>query len=139
MAMADYYHTLGVDRTATQEEIKQAFRRLAREHHPDVRKDDPKANERFKEINEAYQALSDPERRAHYDRYGTLPRGAVGDVTGTGFGPFDDIFDMFFGRRAGRPDRDAPEAGGALRGDIQRTPAEGVSGGGKDGCPARLA
>ena len=128
MAMADYYHTLWVERTASQEEIKQAFRRLAREHHPDVRKDDPTANDRFKEINEAYQALSDPQRRAHYDRYGTLPRGAVEDVTGTGFGPFEDIFDMFFGRRAARPDRDAPEAGADLRVDLELTLEEAFSG-----------
>ncbi len=127
MAIADYYHTLGVDRTASQEEIKQAFRRLAREYHPDVRKDDPTANERFKEINEAYQALSDPERRAHYDRYGTLPRG-IEDGTGTGFGPFEDIFDMFFGRRATRPDRDAPEAGADLRVDLELTLEEAFSG-----------
>ncbi|MDR7496505.1 MAG: DnaJ domain-containing protein, partial [Armatimonadota bacterium] len=64
MATRDLYEVLGVDRRATQEEIKQAFRRLAREAHPDVRRDDPHATERFKEINEAYQVLSDPAKRS---------------------------------------------------------------------------
>lgn len=126
--MADYYKTLGVDRNATQDEIKQAFRRLAREHHPDVRKDDPKANERFKEINEAYQALSDPERRAYYDRFGTLPRAGAENVPGSGFGPFEDIFDMFFGRRESRADRDAPGGGADLRYDLELTLEEAYSG-----------
>src|SRR3972149_711152 len=76
--MRDYYAALGVARTASQDEIKQAFRRLAREHHPDVKQGDPQADERFKEINEAYQVLSDPERRAQYDRFGTVqPVGAA--------------------------------------------------------------
>src|SRR2546426_9319742 len=117
--MADFYQILGVDRNATQDEIKGAFRRLAREHHPDVRKDDPKANERFKEINEAYQVLSDPQRRAQYDRFGTVQHVPADDVPGGGFGPFDDIFDMFFGRRAAGADRDAPEAGADLRYDLE--------------------
>src|SRR3989454_10026713 len=117
--MADFYQILGVDRNATQDEIKGAFRRLAREHHPDVRKDDPKANERFKEINEAYQVLSDPQRRAQYDRFGTVQHVPADDVPGGGFGPFDDIFDMFFGRRVAGADRDAPEAGADLRYDLE--------------------
>src|SRR3989475_7943135 len=117
--MADFYQILGVDRNATQDEIKGAFRRLAREHHPDVRKDDPKANERFKEINEAYQVLSDPQRRAQYDRFGTVQHVPADDVPGGGFGPFDDIFDIFFGRRAAGVDRDAPEAGADLRYDLE--------------------
>jgi curved DNA-binding protein len=66
----DYYETLGVGRDADEKEIKKAFRRLARQHHPDVNPDDPQAEERFKELNEAYEVLSDPEKRAKYDRLG---------------------------------------------------------------------
>src|SRR3989475_2306300 len=126
--MADFYQILGVDRNATQDEIKGAFRRLAREHHPDVRKDDPKANERFKEINEAYQVLSDPQRRAQYDRFGTVQHVPADDVPGGGFGPFDDIFDMFFGRRAAGVDRDAPGAGADLRYDLELSLEEAATG-----------
>src|SRR2546422_4218826 len=126
--MADFYQILGVDRNATQDEIKGAFRRLAREHHPDVRKDDPKANERFKEINEAYQVLSDPERRAQYDRFGTVQPVPAEGVAGGGFGPFNDIFDMFFGRRSSRVDRDAPEAGADLRYDLELSLEEAATG-----------
>ncbi len=125
----DYYEILNVDRTATQEEIKRAFRRLAREYHPDVKKDDPHASERFKEINEAYQVLSDPDRRAHYDRFGTVPSFARGDdIRETGFGPFDDIFDMFFGRRAPRTTREEPQRGADLRYDLEITLDEAASG-----------
>lgn len=142
--MRDYYETLGVDRNASPEEIKRAFRRLAREHHPDVRMDDPQADERFKEINEAYQVLSDPERRAHYDRFGTArPFPGAGDLRDTGFGPFDDIFDMFFGRRTPRPSRDEPVRGADLRYDLELTLEEAAAGVEKtieidrlDTCPA---
>lgn len=122
--MRDYYAVLGIGRTASQDEIKQAFRRLAREHHPDVKKDDPQADERFKEINEAYQILSNPEARAQYDRFGTVQPGAMRD---SGFGPFEDIFDMFFGRR-GRTSPDAPERGSDLRYDLELTLEEAASG-----------
>jgi curved DNA-binding protein len=70
MEYKDYYATLGVDRDADQQEIRQAFRRLARQHHPDVNPGDANAEERFKEINEAYEVLSDPEKRAKYDQLG---------------------------------------------------------------------
>jgi curved DNA-binding protein len=66
----DYYEVLGVPRTASQKEIKSAFRKLARQHHPDVNPNDPKATERFKEINEAHEVLGDPEKRKKYDQFG---------------------------------------------------------------------
>src|SRR6266481_1389233 len=66
----DYYESLGVARNASEAEIKKAFRKLAREHHPDVAKDKKKAEEKFKEINEAYEVLSDPAKRKKYDELG---------------------------------------------------------------------
>lgn len=127
--MRDYYEILGVDRTVTQDEIKRAFRRLAREHHPDVRKDDPGADERFKEINEAYQVLGDPERRTQYDRFGTVqPFGRGEDARDFGFGPFEDIFDMFFGRRDTRADREAPQRGADVRYELDLTLEEASRG-----------
>ena len=68
--MADYYSTLGVRRGATEKDIRSAFRKLARKHHPDVNDNDPASEEKFKEINEAYTVLSDTDSRRKYDRYG---------------------------------------------------------------------
>ena len=68
--MADYYDTLGVARGASDKDIRGAFRRLARKHHPDVNDNDPASEEKFKEINEAYTVLSDADSRRKYDRYG---------------------------------------------------------------------
>lgn len=94
--MADYYETLGVDSNATDEEIKRAYKKLARTHHPDLNPGDPEAESRFKEISSAYEVLSDPERRSRFDRFGTdQPQGAD---FGAGFG---DIFEAFFGGNAG--------------------------------------
>lgn len=70
MEYKDYYKILGVDKNASEKEIKAAFRKLARKHHPDVNPNDPKAEERFKEINEAYEVLGDPDKRSKYDRLG---------------------------------------------------------------------
>src|ERR1700751_422752 len=94
----DYYEALGVPRGADEATIKKAFRRLARELHPDVNRHDPDAEEKFKEAAEAYEILSDAERRQIYDRYGHEGLGARGFESGfQGFGSFADIFDAFFG------------------------------------------
>ena len=102
--MADHYEMLDVSPDATDEEIKRAYRRLARTHHPDANPDDPDAETRFKEIAAAYEVLGDHERRARYDRYGTDDPAAANPF-GSGLG---DIFEAFFGQGApfgGRPDR----------------------------------
>jgi molecular chaperone DnaJ len=93
----DYYEVLGVERDATEADLKRAFRALARELHPDV-SDAPEADERFREVAEAYEVLSDPERRATYDRYGHagLRRGGF-RPTFTDFGDIADVFAAFFG------------------------------------------
>jgi molecular chaperone DnaJ len=94
----DPYEVLGVSRDADEQQIKKAFRKLARELHPDVNKHDPEAEEKFKEAAEAYEILSDSERRAIYDRYGHEGLGQRGFESGfSGFGSFADIFDAFFG------------------------------------------
>jgi molecular chaperone DnaJ len=110
----DLYEILGVRRDATQDEIRKAYRRLAREHHPDV-SDDPESEERFKEITGAYEILSDPQKRRQYDMFGTA--GGPGGFAGPGpFGDIGDIFDFFFGggspfgpsRTRRRPSRTQP-------------------------------
>jgi molecular chaperone DnaJ len=98
MAKRDYYEVLGVDRSASDGDIKKAFRRLARELHPDVNAHDPAAEEKFKEAAEAYEVLSDGERRQTYDRFGHDGLRSGGFTPGaTGFGSFQDIFDALFG------------------------------------------
>lgn len=109
----DYYEVLGVPRNASQEDIKRAFRRLARQYHPDV-SDAPDAEERFKEINEAYAVLSDPEKRAAYDRFGHAGvngRGGAPDFSAMDFADlFEELFGFGFGRRPG-PRRPRPRRG----------------------------
>jgi molecular chaperone DnaJ len=117
----DLYQVLGVTRNASPEEIKKAYRNKARKLHPDVNRDDPKAEEKFKEVSDAYAILSDPQKREIYDRYGhdafdpTKNAGTGGfgfDINdfGTGFG---DIFDIFFGegRATGGRRRTGPQRG----------------------------
>ncbi|HKO34122.1 MAG TPA: DnaJ domain-containing protein, partial [Candidatus Limnocylindria bacterium] len=96
----DYYEILGVPRDASDEEIKRAFRRAAQRNHPDIDTSDG-AEERFKELNEAYRILSDRQRRTAYDMFGHAGVGGASgggfEGFGGGFGPFGDIFDAFFG------------------------------------------
>ena len=118
----DYYEVLGLSREASQPEIKKAYRRLARDHHPDSNPGDTGAEERFKELTEAYEVLSSPQARRAYDTYGhQVPRSGTG-ATGTGgdpFGGFQDIFEAFFGDQFG----ESPF--GSFFGSGTRAPARG--------------
>src|SRR6185312_514483 len=131
MPTKDYYDVLGVARDASADEIKRAYRALARKHHPDVSHDKSDAEHRFKEINEAYEVLSDPNKRAQYDRFGTV-NGAGAGPGDFGFGPgsFGDIFDMFFGnvRTAGQARTAGPQRGSDLRYDLEITLEEAFTG-----------
>jgi molecular chaperone DnaJ len=122
----DYYDVLGVSRDAGEADIKKAFRRLARELHPDVNSHDPDAEEKFKEAAEAYEVLSDPERRATYDRYGHegLRSGGYAPNFDT-FGSVADIFEAFFGGGAfGSAFGSGARAGGPMQGGDVAAAAE---------------
>jgi len=139
MAKRDYYEVLGVPREASEEDIKKAYRKLAVKFHPDKNAGDRAAEERFKELGEAYEALSDPQRRAAYDQYGHAafdPRSRMGRAGAGGFhDPFDifrevfgstSIFDDFFG--GGRHDPTQPQRGDDLRYDLEITFEEAAVG-----------
>ncbi len=118
-ATRDYYDVLGVPRDADETTIKKAFRKLARELHPDVNSQDPQAEEKFKEAAEAYEVLSDAERRATYDRYGHEGLRSGGYAPNfEGFGSVADLFDAFFGGAGAFGDLfgGAARAGGAVQG-----------------------
>ena len=133
MTDRDYYEVLGVPKNASNEDLKSAFRRLARQYHPDVNSA-PDAEERFKEINEAYAVLSDTDRRAAYDRFGHAGvRGAGGGVDFTvDFSDFADIFSDLFGfggfGRSSRRSRNAPRRGADLQYRLELTFEEAVFG-----------
>ena len=96
--MADFYELLGVSRNATPEDLKKAYRKKARELHPDARPDDAESEALFKEVARAYETLSDPDSRARYDRFGESGSAAgSGDGFGGGGGGLGDLFDAFFG------------------------------------------
>ncbi len=157
MQYKDYYQTLGVDKKASQDEIKKAYRKLAKKYHPDAHPGDKKAEDKFKEANEAYEVLGDEEKRKKYDQFGNDPQFSNGynfDPSQYGFGNnvryehssggnsgFSDFFNMFFG--GGFDTNDlfgrAPGRGGrfsqnyAMNGEdseagIEITPEEGFSG-----------
>lgn len=122
--MADYYELLGVSRSATAGEIKQAYRRLARQSHPDANQGDAAAADRFKEIARAYQVLSDPQARERYDRFGEAGVTSAGGSNvndmfgGAGLG---DLFDAFFGGGGRNPFGGAREPSGPPRGQDMET------------------
>lgn len=129
MSKQDYYELLGIDKNATIDDIKKAYRKSAKKYHPDLNKDDKVAEQKFKEVNEAYEILSDQEKRARYDQFGHAgndPNGFGGFGSGGfgGSGGLDDIFDMFFGGGGGGGFRSStarrgPQKGADLRVDIE--------------------
>lgn len=135
MAKRDYYDVLGVQRNATDQDLKSAFRKLAKDHHPDRNPGDIDAELKFKELNEAYEILKDPQKRAAYDRFGhaAFDGGMGGRAGGAGFGPdfassmsdiFDDLFGEFMGgRRSGgsQQRRSGRERGADLRYNMEIT------------------
>src|SRR6478752_5189520 len=124
----DYYEVLGVARDASETEIKKSFRRLARELHPDVNDHDPEAEEKFKEAAEAYEVLSDAEKRRTYDAYGREGLRSGGFDPGAGFGSVDDIFQAFFGSGFGFGGRAGPAPGGDIAAAVEVELAEVATG-----------
>ncbi|MBB6051789.1 molecular chaperone DnaJ [Armatimonas rosea] len=134
----DYYEVLGIERSASADEIKKAYRQLARKWHPDVNQGDATAEERFKEVAEAYEVLSDAQKRGAYDRFGHAaasgggPGGGFGgfDGFGGGGGGLDDILNAFFGGGGGGR-RTGPQRGDDLKYELSITLEEALKGGEK--------
>ena len=142
----DYYEVLGVDKNASEADLKKAYKKMARKYHPDLNRDDPKTAEaKFKEVNEAYDVLKDPQKKAQYDQFGHAAfeggtgggggfggfgQGGFGGFGGGGAEGFGDIFDMFFGGGGGggRSRRPGPERGNDLRYDLEITFEEAAFG-----------
>lgn len=136
MSKRDYYEVLGVSRTATDQEIKSAYRGLARRHHPDINQTDETAEAKFKEVAEAYAVLSDAEQRRRFDRFGHagVSSGAGASWGAPGFGGIEDILgDLFgfgdvFGGARGGARRSAAQRGADLRYDLEITLEEAANG-----------
>lgn len=140
----DYYEVLGVAKTASEDEIKSAYRKLAKKYHPDLNPGNAEAEAKFKEVNEAYGVLSDADKRAKYDQYGTADpqagfggggfSGGFGGFASGGFsGGFEDIFENIFGGFTGsRRSNNAPEQGRDLRVDMELTFEEAAFGAKKE-------
>lgn len=136
MAKKDYYELLGVDRDADQKEIKKAYRKLAKKYHPDMNQDGKDTSEKFKEISEAYEILSDPDKRARYDQYGHSGINDqdfnFDDFARGGFGGLDDLFNMFgFGGMGGRREN-GPRRGADLQYRLQISFEDAAFGGKKE-------
>ena len=120
----DYYEVLGLNKGASEDQIKKAFRKMAMKYHPDKNPGDKDAEAKFKEINEAYSVLSDPEKKKMYDQFGHagVDQGAgFGGGFSGGFGGFDDIFDMFGGMFGGRSGFGQQRRNGPMKGrDLQQ-------------------
>ncbi|MGE6259459.1 molecular chaperone DnaJ [Heyndrickxia sporothermodurans] len=119
MSKRDYYEVLGIEKNASKDEIKKAYRKLSKKYHPDINKE-ADAAEKFKEVKEAYEVLSDDQKRSHYDQFGhTDPNqgfGGFGNGDFGGFGGFEDIFSTFFGGGSSRRrDPNAPRQGADLQ------------------------
>lgn len=114
MSKRDYYEVLGVDKNASKQDIRKAYRLLARKYHPDVSKEE-NAEAKFKEAKEAYEVLSNEEKRAQYDQFGHAGPQSQGFGGSGDFSGFGDIFDMFFGGGGRRPDPNAPQQGNDLQ------------------------
>ena len=136
MAKRDYYEVLGLTKGASQDEIKKAYRSLAKKYHPDINKE-PGAEEKFKEINEAYDTLSDETKKARYDQFGhDDPMGGMGGsgfggfegFSGAGFGGFEDILSSFFGGGSSRSNPNGPRDGRDVEKNMTITFEEAVYG-----------
>jgi molecular chaperone DnaJ len=133
MAKRDYYEVLGVERTAADAEVKSAFRKLAMKYHPDRNPGDKESERKFKEINEAYDVIKDPDKRAAYDRYGHAAFEHGAGAGGAGFGAdfastFSDIFDDLFGMTGRRGRSGGRERGADLRYNMEITLEEAFAG-----------
>ncbi|HDZ10264.1 molecular chaperone DnaJ [Pseudohongiella sp.] len=122
MSKRDYYEVLGVGRDATEGELKKAYRRVAMKHHPDRNPDNKESEEKFKEANEAFEVLSDPDKKARYDQYGHAgvnPQGGGGAGAGDFGDIFSDIFGDIFGGAGGRGGRGGVRKGADLRYNLE--------------------